>query len=85
MSLYRPLEAAENVLQFKLYRSGQPISLSDALPMLENMGLTVETEHPCKIKPTDGPRIWMHDFGMRHRESRELDLGPSEAGIPRGI
>ena len=74
MSLYRPLEAAENVLQFKLFRRGQPISLSDALPMLENMGLTVETEHPCKIKPANGPRIWMHDFGMRHREPQELEL-----------
>ncbi len=39
MSLYRPLEAEEGRLRFKLFQLGQrPVALSDALPMLENMG-----------------------------------------------
>ena len=74
MSLYRPLEAEEERLRFKLFQLGRrPVSLSDALPMLENMGLEVEDEHPSKIKRVDAPRVWMHDFGMLHREGPEFD------------
>ena len=42
--------------------------------MLENMGLKVIDERPNKIKRADGPRVWLHDFGMRHGEPRELDV-----------
>ena len=74
MSLYRPLEAAPDVLHFKLFRPERPISLSDALPVLENMGLMVETGQPARIECADGSRMWMQDFGMRARESLEVDI-----------
>ena len=74
MSLYRPLEAAPDVLHFKLFRPEQPISLSDALPVLENMGLIVETGQPARIERADRSRMWMHDFGMRAGESLEVDI-----------
>jgi glutamate dehydrogenase len=74
MSLYRPLEAPENVVRFKLFHPGAPISLSDALPMLENMGLKVVDERPSKIKRADSARIWMHDFGMHHKEEPGFDF-----------
>ena len=73
MSLYRPLEAEEGLLRFKLFRIRRPVSLSDALPMLENMGLRVEEERPSKIKRTGAPRVWLHDFGMLHGEGPEFD------------
>ncbi|MYE03238.1 MAG: NAD-glutamate dehydrogenase [Alphaproteobacteria bacterium] len=74
MSLYRPLEAEEGRLRFKLFQLGQrPVALSDVLPMLENMGLKVEDEHPSKIKRTDAPRVWLHDFGLLHGEGPEFD------------
>ena len=74
MSLYRPLEAAEGRLRFKLCQVGRrPVVLSDALPMLENMGLKVEDEHPSKIKRVGAARVWIHDFGMLHAEGPEFD------------
>ena len=74
MSLYRPLEAGEGRLRFKLFQLGRrPVSLSDALPMLENMGLKVEDEDPSKIKRAGAPRVWLHDFGMLHGEGPEFD------------
>ena len=74
MSLYRPLEAEEGRLRFKLFQLGRrPVSLSDALPMLENMGLKVEDEHPSKIKRSGAPRVWLHDFGMLHGEGPDFD------------
>ncbi len=74
MSLYRPLEAGEGRLRFKLFQLGRrPVALSDALPMLENMGLKVEDEHPSKIKRTGAPRVWLHDFGMLHGEGPDFE------------
>ena len=74
MSLYRRLEAPPDELQFKLFQYKRPISLSEALPMLENMGLTVRAEHPSTIVPSSDEPVWMHDFTMVHREGNELDL-----------
>jgi len=74
MSLYRPLEAAEGVLHFKMFHLGAPVSLSDALPMLENMGLSVENEMPSKVKRADGSRVWVHDFGLMHRGGGDLSI-----------
>ena len=64
MSLYRPLEAAPGTLRFKLFRRGQPITLSDSLPMLEHMGLKVLDEHPHRIAPVGLAPVYMHDFGL---------------------
>jgi glutamate dehydrogenase len=74
MSLYRPLEAPDELLQFKMFHADRPISLSDALPMLENMGLRVEEERPSEIRRADGTCVWMHDFSMTYSGKREFDL-----------
>ena len=74
MSLYRPLEAPAGLLQFKMFHAESPISLSDALPMLENMGLRVEEERPSEIRRADGTCVWMHDFSMKFSGKGELDL-----------
>jgi len=36
-------------LRFKFYRQDDDIALSDALPMMENMGLRVVSEHPYRL------------------------------------
>ncbi len=74
MSLYRPLEAPDGLLKFKMFHAESPVSLSDALPMLENMGLRVEEERPSEIRRADGSCVWMHDFSMNYTGRRELDL-----------
>ncbi len=74
MSLYRPLETPDGVLRFKLFNMGAPVSLSDALPMLENMGLKVDEEHPSKIIRADASFVWMHDFSMSYPEHWVIDL-----------
>ena len=53
MTLYRRLEDPAELLRFKLIRRDLPVLLSDALPVLENMGLRVLTEEPSQIaRPT---------------------------------
>ncbi len=51
----------QGAMRFKLYRPLQDIPLSDALPMMENMGLRVITEHPYRLE-ADGGVVYIQDF-----------------------
>ena len=64
MSLYRPLEALPGTMRFKLFHRGRPVTLSDSLPMLENMGLKVIEERPYRIAPEGLEAVWIHDLGL---------------------
>ncbi|MCP5151544.1 MAG: NAD-glutamate dehydrogenase [Chromatiales bacterium] len=74
MHLFRPLEAEDDVVRFKLFHVGRPIPLCDALPMLEHMGLRVEEERPARVKRGGSARVWIHDFGLRVPAVRDLDV-----------
>ncbi|MCC6559833.1 MAG: NAD-glutamate dehydrogenase [Xanthomonadales bacterium] len=52
-------------LRLKLFRFGAPIALSEALPMMENMGLRVLSEHPYEMALTGGARIFIQDFEVQ--------------------
>ncbi len=79
MQLYRAQEDAEGALRLKLYHLETPTPLSDVLPMLENMGLTVIGESPHQVgrRNADGERslCWIMDFALQPQSSAELDLG----------
>ena len=75
MSLYHPIEEPENFLGFKLFGLGEQISLSDILPLLEDMGVEVLDERPHKIKPAGSPPVWIYDFGLVHGAQEELQTG----------
>jgi glutamate dehydrogenase len=64
-TLYRPVEAPRELLRFKLYRTGDPVALSEALPLLEDLGCDVVDQRPYEVTPTDGEPVWIHDFGLR--------------------
>ena len=74
LSLFRPLENEDGLLRFKIARQGGGIPLSDALPILENMGLRVIDEQPYEFVAKDGLVFWMHDFGMRPIEAVNVKL-----------
>ncbi|MEO6172141.1 MAG: NAD-glutamate dehydrogenase, partial [Arenimonas sp.] len=59
LNLYRSPD--DNGLRFKLVRLHKEIALSDALPMLENLGLRINSEHPYELNLDDG-RIVIQDF-----------------------
>lgn len=65
MSLYKPEQSVNKGLQFKLINKGAPAPLSQTLPVLENMGVTVYDEHPFEIKDSQSNiSYWVHDFGL---------------------
>lgn len=57
-ALYRRRDGG---LRFKLYRRDDDIPLSDALPMMENMGLRVISEHPYRVE-AEGEVAYIQDF-----------------------
>jgi glutamate dehydrogenase len=61
---HHPLEAPPDFLRLKMFHSGQPITISDVLPLFENMGVTVVDERPYEISPEGAEPVWIYDFGL---------------------
>jgi glutamate dehydrogenase len=55
---------AEAVAHVKLYRAGRALVLSDVMPLLEHLGVTVVDEHPYEITAPDGTLRWIYSFGV---------------------
>jgi glutamate dehydrogenase len=72
--LYRPLEAPETELRFKIYNAGGPLALSDILPVLEDMGLRMIQEVPFLVEPRERDAVYIHDFGMQRSDGGAIDL-----------
>ncbi|GAB4006707.1 hypothetical protein GCM10029992_58290 [Glycomyces albus] len=51
-------------VHFKIYSFESPVGLSEALPVLKCLGVTVAEERPYHIDRADG-RIYLHDFGLK--------------------
>jgi glutamate dehydrogenase len=66
MLFYQPLEekADSRFVKLKLFHKGEPIHLSDVLPLLENFGLRVIGESPYAIKAAKEETSWILDFSM---------------------
>ena len=67
LRLYR---SSDGSLHFKSYRLRDYIPLSDALPMMENMGLRVISEHPYRVEAANGVAC-IQDFEV---EAQRVDL-----------
>ena len=80
MNLYRPIEADDEELSFKIYNPGENVALSDILPMLENMGLKVMTEDSFALMPrgADQP-VKIHDFALVTGDGAPVDYGAVRA------
>ncbi len=55
-------ERPGQALNFKLYSQGQPVVLSDVVPMLENLGMRVLDEHSYRVMREDGEPFGISDF-----------------------
>ncbi|MFC5727992.1 MULTISPECIES: NAD-glutamate dehydrogenase [Nocardioides] len=64
-SLYSDLDAADGEARLKLFRVGDPLSLSGVLPMLSSMGVEVVDERPYSLTGLER-RTHIYDFGLRY-------------------
>lgn len=63
----------DSALSLKLFTSEHPIVLSDALPILENMGLRIIGERPHDLRFKDGSYVWINDFNMVYVVTKNID------------
>ncbi|MDT0322280.1 NAD-glutamate dehydrogenase [Streptomyces millisiae] len=75
LSLYEPVDAAPGERRFKIYRIGEPVSLSAVLPVLQCLGVEVVDERPYELRVGDGSTAWIYDFGIRIPEALAAGLG----------
>jgi glutamate dehydrogenase len=76
---YRLPGDADNILRCKFYVRGDVLALSATVPILENMGLYVDSElnfelqlRPGRLHPAQ--RIFVHDIETRSADGKPVDL-----------
>ena len=67
-------DVARNIYYFKTFSPNREVTLSDVLPILENLGLKVISEQPYQIKIADGGQIDMSNFELTPMNGQQLDL-----------
>ncbi len=64
LRLWRPGTAAQGEYRLTIYRVGERLLLSEVLPILQNMGVSVVDERPYEIDRIGSPPTWIYDFGV---------------------
>lgn len=82
MRFYQPRDPQEGGCHFKLYSGGEPVVLSDVIPILENLGMRVLGEHPYRIRRRDGETFGISDFSVElHDRCRGANLVAAQPRI----
>ncbi len=67
LSLYERIGARRGEVRLKIYRIGAPLSLSQVLPILSDMGVEVVDERPYELENLER-QSHIYDFGLRYRD-----------------
>jgi glutamate dehydrogenase len=62
LHLYRHRQDDDDI-RFKVFRNGEPMSLSDVLPVLHSLGVAVQDERPYEVRRPGGS-VHIYDFGL---------------------
>jgi len=73
LELYCPPGAAPAEQRFKVFRVGPPLTLSQVMPLLQDMGVEVTDERPYAIERPGRPDGRIYDFGLRCHGLQSLD------------
>jgi glutamate dehydrogenase len=74
VALQNEVGTVEPLTRLKLYKTGGKAPLTDLLPLLEQLGLTVVEEVPTRLVGAGEDGRYLHDFGVLGPAGRPLDL-----------
>ncbi|HEX4619097.1 MAG TPA: NAD-glutamate dehydrogenase, partial [Steroidobacteraceae bacterium] len=74
LKLHRPAAQKAERVHLKIVKLGDPVPISDILPMLENFGLRVISERPYQLAWPEGGAAWIQDFELEQRDRAVSDL-----------
>jgi glutamate dehydrogenase len=78
LNLYRPPAQILERVHLKIVKRGDPVPISDVLPMLENFGLRVISERPYELSWPEGGAAWIQDFELEQRDRLVVDIARIE-------
>ena len=83
--LHQPANASGDQLNFRTFCKDDPLLLSHVLPVLENLGTDVYSEHPYKIQLKNGNLFWIQDFELRYPGTADLDIEEAAKRFEEGF
>jgi len=78
VDFYRSDGTAPSHVGLKVLSHSRPISLSERVPVLENMGFRVVDERTYHIRPADASEVWFHDMELQSASGQPIDLSALE-------
>jgi glutamate dehydrogenase len=81
LRLRLPADASKARAHLRLLRHGEPLPISEALPILESFGLRVIAERPYELRPAGGGGLWIQDFELETPGLHAADAGALEAQL----
>ncbi|WP_019203704.1 NAD-glutamate dehydrogenase domain-containing protein [Tsukamurella sp. 1534] len=84
---YDPKTDEEAGLRFAMYVTGGKVTLSQALPVLQSLGVDVLDERPYTVRRPDGVLCSLYDFGLRVPKALRDNAsdGVAEADLPEHL
>jgi glutamate dehydrogenase len=78
VDFYRQGGAPSARTGLKVFSQSRPISLSERVPVLENMGFRVVDERTYHIRPEGAAEVWFHDMELESASGQPIDLSALE-------
>ncbi|WP_342640520.1 NAD-glutamate dehydrogenase [Rhodoligotrophos ferricapiens] len=85
LSLYREDRDESHTVRLKLYHLGEPIPLSDRLPILSNMGFRSINERTYRIERAAGDMVVLHEVKLQTTDNAPVDLNALRDKIIEGF
>ncbi len=85
LNLHRAAGQSSAGMHLKIVKLGEPVPISDLLPMLENFGLRVISERPYELAWPEGGAAWIQDLELEHREGRAIDIARIEGRFKEAL
>ena len=78
VDFYRQGGAAPSRAGLKVFSHSRAISLSERVPVLENMGFRVVDERTYHIRPAETADVWFHDMELESASGQPINLSVLE-------
>jgi glutamate dehydrogenase len=80
---YSRRESERSAAGLKVWSREKPITLSERVPVLENMGFRVVDERTYRIEPSDAgaAEVWLHDMLLERADGAAFDLEALKARL----
>ncbi len=81
VDFYRQGGASPSRAGLKVFSHSRAISLSERVPVLENMGFRVLDERTYHIRPAGAAEVWFHDMELESASGQPIDLAALEVRL----